>query len=386
MSELFVAGTHSGAAELIGREPIGPAHTALVWCSNVEPGGMERVALSIANGLAANGWHVIVAGPFSRVPFLRRVIRPEIEFIDFDMPKSVAGVWRAARFLSRIVRERGVEVISAHGSVFPLLPIPIPVVWTEHDVRYGGREMLRGARGVAWRRVRRRIHQGDWRLVTVSRYVQTQTCRKLALPDDRATVVYNGLPNAAALHRLPAPEFKPPYRIGYVGRLVASKRPEEVFELSALLNHMGIPHVWKVFGDGHLMPEMRKRALRDTGHSVEICGLVERPEDAFRQLDVLCFHGRGEQEGLGMVLIEALAANRPVVAWDAGCIREVLTGRGNLVPPPFSLRRFAATIAGTLLNGPQPRLRDDRWSEARMIADYEAILRDSVRAWAQRVR
>ena len=142
---------------------------------------------------------------------------------------------------------------------------------------------------------------------------------------------------------------------------------------------MGIPHVWKVFGDGVLLPAMRKKALHTPGHSVEFCGVVERPEDAFRQLDLLCFHARGEQEGLGMVLIEALAANRPVVAWDAGCIREVLTGRGTLVPPPFSLARFAATIAGTLLGGVLPRQPDDRWSEARMIAQYDAILRDSIR-------
>ena len=380
MRELSAAtGAQSAATRFIVHQTARPSNTVLVWCSSVEPGGMERVALSVANGLVTAGWHVILVGPFSRVPFLRREIRPEIEFIDHAMPKSFAGLIRTAHFLKRIVRERGVAVISAHGSVFPLLPNPAPVVWTEHDIRYGGREMLRGLRGLAWRRVRHLIAKRFWRLVTVSRYVRQVTCHKLDLSDSRATVVYNGLPNAAALRRLPPPEFKPPYRIGYVGRLVASKRPTEVFELSSLLNEMGIPHLWKVFGAGALLPEMQRRSLGESRHSVQICGLVEKPEDAFRQLDILCFHGRGEQEGLGMVLIEALAANRPVVAWDSGCIQEVLTGTGNLVPPPFSLRRFAATIAGTLFSGPQPRVDDHRWSEDRMIADYDAILQASIR-------
>ncbi len=358
-----------------------PRRTALVWCSNVEPaGGMERVALSVANGLVAMGWRVLLVGPFSRVPFLRGTIRPEIEFIDHQIQRSPSGIFETARFLDRIARERNVHVISAHGSVFPLLFGSTPVVWTEHDVRYAGEEMLRGFRGYAWRRVRRRVEDGAWRLVTVSRYVQREICQKLNLADNQATVIYNGLPNAAALYGLPAPRFEPPYRIGFLGRLVPPKRPLEVFELSARLNDMGIPHVWKVFGDGILLPAMRKKALYTSGHSVELCGVVEKPEDAFGQLDLLCFHARGEQEGLGMVLIEALAANRPVVAWDAGCIREVLTGRGALVPPPFSMSRFAATIAGTLLSGVQPRLPDDRWSEARMIADYDSVLWERARS------
>ncbi len=45
-------------------------------------------------------------------------------------------------------RNYGVQVVSAHGSVFPLLASGVPVVWTEHDVRYAGAEMLRGLRGL----------------------------------------------------------------------------------------------------------------------------------------------------------------------------------------------------------------------------------------------
>jgi glycosyltransferase involved in cell wall biosynthesis len=378
-STQFAQRSHEGCARQSRNSVGSPSGTVLVWCSSVEPaGGMERVALSVANGLAGVGWRVVLVGPFSRVPFLQRAIQPEIEFVDHQMQRSLAGVFRTARFLDRIARGRRVDVLSVHGSVFPLLFTSLPVVWTEHDVRYAGGEMLRGFRGLAWKRIRRRITQRSWRLVTVSNYVGQQTCRKLDLPDNEATVIYNGLPNAANFRCLPPPEFTPPYRIGFLGRLVPSKRPLEVFELSALLNRMGIPHVWKVFGDGVLRPEMEKNAAKH-GHSVQLCGLVEKAEDAFRQLDLLCFHSRGEREGLPGVLIEALAANRRVVAWDAGCNRELLTGREILVPPPFSMRRFAATIVGALLNGAQPRFPDDRFQVTRMVADYDSILRESIR-------
>ncbi len=335
--------------------PRGKAPTALVWCSSVHPaGGMERIALNLANGLAARGWRMVLAGPFARIAFLRRAIRPDVEFVNYDAGRSPAALPYAICFLKRTMEEHGVQVVSAHGSVFPLLASGVPVVWTEHDVRYAGGEMLRGLRGFAWRRVRERLRQGRWRLVTVSHYVQREICGKLNLPDQAVRVIYNGLPNAAALEALAPPRLAPPWQIGFLGRLVPPKRPLDVFELSARLNRMDIPHVWRVFGAGVLLPEMQREAAARGGHSVVLQGLVERPEEALAQMDLLCFLARGEQEGLGMVLLEALAAHRLIVAWDAGCIREVLAGRATLVPPPFDLDRFAQAIAETLRPGPLP--------------------------------
>jgi glycosyltransferase involved in cell wall biosynthesis len=357
--------------------------TALVWCSVADPaGGMERIALNLANGLARNGWRTLLAGPFGGVDFLSRSISPKVELIHHRADKSVAGLVRTSRFLQRVVKERGVDVVSAHGSVFPLLPITVPVVWTEHALRYGGREMLRGSRGLAWRRIRDRLARRQWQLVTVSHYVRNETCSRLKLPNFTGTVVHNGVPNVAALEELPPPELTPPYQIGFLGRLVDAKHPLDVFELSRLLNRMGTPHVWRVFGDGVLLPAMRE-AMAKPGHSVELCGLVEKPEEAFAQIDLLSFQSHGEEEGLPTVLIEALLANRLVVAWDAPSIREVLDRQGTLVPTPHSLERFAEAIAATLQRGRQHPERDGRWREDRMIDAHDSILTSAVRSRAQ---
>lgn len=362
--------------------PRGKPSTALVWCSSVDPaGGMERIALNLANGLAAKGWRILLAGPFGRIAFLRRAIRPEVEFVDYQAGRSPAALLDTMRFLRRTVEERDVHVVSAHGSVFPLLASGVPVVWTEHDVRYAGGEMLRGLRGYAWRRVRERLRKGRWRLVTVSHHVQREVCLKLNLPRQAVRVIYNGLPNAAALESLAPPRLTPPVQIGFLGRLIPPKHPLDVFELSVRLNRMGIAHVWRVFGDGVLLPEIRREAAARAGHSVVVHGLVEKPEEALAQMDLLCFLARGEQEGLGMVLLEALAAHRLIVAWDAGCIGEVLAGRATLVSPPFDLDRFAQAIAGTLRQSrPPQRERDSRWEEARMISEYDAVLSDAIRS------
>ena len=366
----------------------GAQNTVLVWCSSVHPaGGMERVVVSIANGLTERAWRVVLAGPFANAPVLRAAMRPEIEFIEHNPCKSVSGLYRTMRFIGDVIRRRGIDVISAHGSLFPLMFTRTPVVWTEHDIRYAGGSMLRGPRGWAWRWIRARVRRGEWRLITVSGYVRSRVCEDLKLAEDQGQVIYNGLPDAEALRALPAPRMTPPYRIGFLGRLEPMKWPLEVFDLSARLNRMGIPHEWNVFGDGELMPEMRARAQRTAGHSVHICGLAKKPEDALARMDLLCFHSRGEQEGLGMVLLEAMAARRLVVAWDSGCIREVLAGKGTLVTPPFEAERFAEAIASVLRRGGSRNdSRDNRWEEGRMIRDYDAVLRSAIGKHAMTAR
>lgn len=355
-----------------------PNRTALVWCSAGSPsGGMERIAISIANGLAMRGWRIILAGPFGNVPALFDLIQPGVVFVDHQPAKTALGLYRTMRFLETLARRERVDVISAHGSLFPLIFTRIPVVWTEHDIRYGG-SMLRGFRGLAWRWIRRRVRKRAWRAVTVSHHVRNCLRANLNIAEV-PRVIYNGLPHAAALRALPAPPMTPPYRIGFIGRLTQVKRPNEVFELSEALNRMGIEHVWNIFGDGEMLPLIESMAAQPSGHSVHVRGLAKTPQEAFAHIDLLVFLSRGEQEGLGMVLLEAMAARRPIVAWDTGCIGEVLANRGRLAPTPFDLQRFAEEIAAALRAGPMcPPYEEERWDEARMAAEYDEVLSEAI--------
>lgn len=354
-----------------------PAPAVLVWCSAGDPsGGMERIAISIAGGLAARGWRVILAGPFRDSATLLASVPPDVTVVHHRPEKTTLGLFRTMQFLRRVAREHRVNLISAHGSVFPLIFTRTPTVWTEHGLRYGG-SMLAGIRGLVWRWIRFRIRRRAWRVIAVSRHVQTSLCDHLRIPG-HPIVIYNGLPNADALRKLPPARMQPPYQIGFLGRLTAIKRPLEIFELSAILNRMGVSHEWNIFGDGELMPQVQAMAAQPTGHSVRICGVANNPQDAFARIDLLAFLSRGEIEGLGMVLVEAMAANRRIVAWDAGCIGEVLNGHRALVPRPFFLEKFAQAIADELRKAP-PRYEDNRWEEARMIDEYERVFSETIR-------
>jgi glycosyltransferase involved in cell wall biosynthesis len=97
------------------------------------------------------------------------------------------------------------------------------------------------------------------------------------------------------------------------------------------------------------------------------------------QSDIFVF-STTRQEGLGTVLLEAMAAGLPVIASDVPACREVLAdGRwGALVAPGDAGALAAAVIAGARDRAPaDSRERIDhlqRFAPARMIAAYRAAV------------
>ncbi len=344
----------------------------LVWNSWVTPaGGMERVALSIANGLAALLDRVVLVGPYQTVPVLRERISPQVEFVPCAFARRPDALLRNYWQLRSLVRQYDIDVISAHGSLLPLLPLDVPVVWTEHGPRYGDRPILHGARALPWRAVQRRLANGDWKLVGCSEYVRRSVCSHLDVPESKAAVILNGVPNSDQLSSLAPPRFEKPFRLGFLGRLEPEKYPFDIFELDRGLVARGIPCEWHVFGDGSLAEEMRGRTAREP--RIHARGLAANPAEAFNQMDALVFLSHGQMEGLPTVIIEARQARRPVIAWDVTANPEVAGPYDELVPP-FNLELFADAIGRVLSRAEAPPPADDQFSFERMIHRYVDVL------------
>lgn len=347
--------------------------TVLVWVSSVVPaGGMERVALSIAQGLANRGGRVILAGPYSNCPVLRDQIQPPLHYCDHRPRHSIGGLIETTRFLSHVIKEYKVDIVSAHGSVFPLLPLRVPVVWTEHALRYGEEHMLTGARSLLWSVVRKRLQARQWRLAAVSKFVLEGIRQQLSLDSGVGTVIYNGVPAATKLRALPLPQLVPPYQLGFLGRLEPEKRPFDIFEVDQHLNRLGIRCHWHIFGAGSLSDRIREKA--NGSQRMSFHGLVD-VETAFATMDLLFFSSRGEKEGLPTVLLEAQLARRPAAAWNSTCIPEAAGEHATLVSPPFQIDRMAEAIAAALRAGhvPPPPPHGHADVDA-MLTEYQLIL------------
>lgn len=124
-----------------------------------------------------------------------------------------------------------------------------------------------------------------------------------------------------------------PLRIGMVASLEAHKDHPTLLRGFAALLARGVNARLRIVGDGERRRELEQLA-RNLGidNSVEWRGAVDDVAGELAALDVFAF-ATTESEGLGIALVEALAAGLPVVASDVGACREVLAnGRwGRLV-------------------------------------------------------
>lgn len=145
--------------------------------------------------------------------------------------------------------------------------------------------------------------------------------------------------NAAAPDADPA-ESTDQASILFVGRLVERKGVQHLVEAMTRLEDRSA-HL-HVVGEGPMKPELeriaRERYIKDriTFHGFVPAGELRR---RFAACDVFVlpavYDAKGDVEGLGVVLIEALSYGRPVVASRAGGIVDVIRDRetGLLVPP-----------------------------------------------------
>lgn len=194
--------------------------------------------------------------------------------------------------------------------------------------------------------------------------ISSHTARALAAYTDRPVSV---IPFAAALGESGIEEAAPaatlrawdpaarPLRILFVGRLVERKGVEVLVEALRRIEKVR-PASLTVVGEGPRAERIRRGAVRlGLEGRVRLEGRVadERLERAYREADVFVLPAvvdeRGDTEGLGVVLLEALRFGVPVVASRAGGIPDIVRDgdTGWLVPPgdPAALARTILEVA-----------------------------------------
>jgi len=210
----------------------------------------------------------------------------------------------------------------------------------------------------------------DRRLLGLAdRVVVMSKAQLAALPTlgSRVRMVHNAvLPDAvtvdAAAQLVIPPSLSRPV-IGAIGRLSAEKGFGVLLRALRLLIDDGRRCSLVIAGDG---PEretlMRIRDEQGLGDAVHFLGPVHPIAPLYHELDVVAIPSFSE--GLPNVLLEALAADRPVVATAVGAIPEVLANSdaGELVEPG-SAESLAAGLVRAL-----DRLDDCKRREARRAA------------------
>ena len=120
-------------------------------------------------------------------------------------------------------------------------------------------------------------------------------------------------------------------RIITVGRLEKEKRYDRILDVCGELKKDGVRFEWYLVGSGSLEKEIRERIVRDhLEGNVFLTGQLRNPYSLMVQCD--WFVLMSEYEGMPVTIDEAMVLGIPVLATDAGGIREqVERGGGEIV-------------------------------------------------------
>lgn len=274
--------------------------------------------------------------------------------------------WHAFSFLG--ARAAGVMTTAAHVGNYP--PVAQP------DVLRKFRLLVQAGRPFTNK------------LICCSSYIQQGVWEHFGVPRSKTEVIYNGIDVPDVVRRSGAARAGRgaggPFVVGMVARLEVHKDQPTLIRAAATVKSSGRPlKVWLI-GEGSRRAEYQQ-LIRDLNltDTVELLGMRRDVPELLGAMDAFVFSAKPD-EGLGVALIEALAAGLPIVATDVGACREVLLdgALGKLVPEgdPAAM----AAVIRSLAENPEaaratasrgPARANEAFSIDEMAARYARCLR-----------
>lgn len=363
-------------------------------------GGVERHALDLVRGLQDVFNLTIICGEGPLATQMREAgIRTRVVMIRHALDLIALAT------LIRVLREERPALLHTHdrrGNLFGWLASgfvhPFRRVATVHRSPMSDRARSRIARTAA-RVIDRLVLISADRIIAVSQSVANELVYHLRLPTGAMTVVHHGVdltrfsldpPQERCLRRTFREELAIPsaHRIvGLIGRLEPEKGHLDLLRAAPRILQDAAPVTFLFVGDGslrrRLIQEIYRRRLTDcvrlTGYQPDIARILS-------ELDLIVVPSLWE--AFGLVVVEALAAAKPVVATAVGGIPEILTDgvTGVLVPPGNPERLAEAVVTVLSDDGRRARLGragrllvEQYFTASRMVRQtcevYSAVLR-----------
>lgn len=297
-------------------------------------GGAERVVTSLANEFVNRGHEVCLVALEAKRPSLP--LSKEVQLVELSARKSVGGLFHVLTSLRSVVQSFKPDVVHSHmvhsnivTRVLRCLVSFPRLISTVHSTNEGGQHRM-----IAY-----------WltnRLADVTTNVSEEAVAAFenrgAVPKGKMLTVHNGIDTRTFNYSQDTRDqtrhllgVEPSERlILAVGRLDPAKNYPNLLRALAC---MSSDVVWRVFvaGTGALETELRLQCERlGLTNRVTFLGLRRDVRDLMCAADV--FTLSSDYEGFPMVVGEAMACERVVVATDCGGVAEFTGGTGILVP------------------------------------------------------
>lgn len=322
----------------------------MLLTTHLRPGGISVYTASLARHLLRNGIKVLVVSSGGelaeraeeRFPHVKLDINTKCEF-GFKVFKNLPA-------LLRICKKENIDLIHAQTRVTQVLG--------RMASRIAGMPMVTTAHGFyGYKRLSRRFFPcwGDG-VIAISKGVEEHLLTDFGISPERVAQIYNGIELEKFLeapreikdlkHKLGLPEQC--VIIGSVGRLSEVKGYRYLIDACAGIKEKGKDIFLLLVGEGKRAEALRRQAEKS---AIKDCFLMTSPraeiEKYFFAMDIFVLPSL--QEGLGLSLMEAMAAGRACVASRVGGLSELITeGRTGLLAEPGcgeSLGRAVGALA-----------------------------------------
>lgn len=286
-----------------------------------------------------------------------------------------AGVATKARALRRLLMREKIDIMHIHspaagGQLAPALAARLAGVSgtlaTYHQVQ-------NASLGRRTRAINSLTHRYLVDVtVAVSHDVAASLVARAGLPGRRLRVVHNGIEPGG--EPLSMETGRDEVRLVYVGRLSQEKGVADLLRaLARLQPRFPQARTW-IAGDGPERANLQRLAADlGIGRVVEFLGFRHDACALMSRADIVVHVPR--YEGFGLVLLEAMAAGRPVVTNDApgGMSEIVVNGETGIVVPAGSEEKLVDALS-RLAGDPKERARLGKNGRDHCVAEFSAAL------------
>ena len=356
--------------------------------------GTERHMLDLAGGLVGQGIEVTLCCPAQSALAERgRRAGHTVEFIE---KRGRILDLAAARQLAAMLRSRKIDLLHAHNSRTALASVMAVLlagrghaVATQHFIepgRFQSGALSRWVRGVGHFFVNSRLHH----VIAISRAVANAARRRGDVPTERLTVALNGIAEPARPSATDGVAIRASLGIpAEAPMIVCAARLEPEKDIATLITAMRevattLPLVRCVItGDGSQRPLLEAQIKRaGLAGTVHFTGFRPDAPAIIAAGDVFVMPSLAEP--FGLVLLEAMALGKPIVATRVGGPTEIVVDRETgLLAPPAAPPALAAAIVA-LLRDPKRRAAmgrrgreryERRFTADRMAREIVAVYR-----------
>lgn len=302
-----------------------------------EPGGVERVALRLAEHWRDAGHDIVVVLGRRRGACAGTV--PDLDYRVMREPFSTdrfETIWMIWSFFKFLLREE-VDAVFCPGNTYTVVCVamklllgercPPVLVKISNDLERRDLPKFIGPFYRWWLRTQGAALES---FIAIAYPMSAEVERALALPKNRVSVIPDPALSEAELNQLSDSRFAGNPQAGCrfltIGRLAAQKNQKLLLE--AFARHASSEDTLVIAGDGPERDRLVERAnALGLGSRIRFVGHVDDVRALYAEADVFVLSSR--YEGVPAVILEALAAGLPIAATNCCVSMEWLAGYGD---------------------------------------------------------